>query len=78
MVAQQPALGATKSRIGQSHSHFESGQGHREWTADFSTQDPSEEAFSAAPNNAGGEEKRIAKPVEKPSYFVFSIKEMQR
>lgn len=25
---------------------------------------PSEEAFSEAPNNAGGEEKRIAKPVE--------------
>lgn len=38
---------------------------------------PSEEAFSASPADAGGEEK-IVKPVGKPSYFVFSIKEMQR
>lgn len=79
MAGQQPAVGAAESRTRQSYGHPEL---HRAYTVNDQLisppSSPSEEAFPASPTGAEGEEKRIAKPVGKPSYFVFTIKEMQR
>lgn len=69
-----------ESRTRQSHGHAELARGHTgtdPWISPPNS--PSEEAFSAFPHRCWRRgEKKIAKPVGKPSYVAFSIKEMQR